>query len=321
MTSEDLYGYWRAALEGNVPARSPSEFETAACGRWKMKRNFGGEWDRLAVWFADHTNKFYWQFNDEPPRHSDTVPEIRGFAYALPASAEDYDAHARDGVWPGEVKGLLRNAKDITEYDQVRENVVEIASQAKAWMIGIKTISTQEQCDVAANYRQSLMNLSAKAKGLKDDEVKPLKAKVDACAKRWGSVITAADDVAREMRLAAEPFLIHLDQVAKQTAADIKQVIDKEYEELKDVDLPLALAAASVHVEPRKVSAGGQTGRKMGLQTKYTAVITDYRAALNHFADDPKVVELITALCNAGARSKEKKPIPGVEFKEERKAI
>lgn len=320
--SSDDYKYWRDALVGEAPARNPSEFETGACGRWKMKRRHDGDWDRLAIWKDVNTLKYYYRFNDEQTHGgTDTPPEIRGFAYALPVSANDYTRHANEGVWPGEVPHLIRNSDNVSEYDTLRDNVDATAQRALAWLESTGTITTQELCDIAANYRQSLMNMSARAGELKAEELKPLKKHVDDCNKKWSEVITNADNSARKMRDASAVFLLDLDKKAREAAAEAQAVLDEEYENLKEIDLPLAMTAKVIDIAPKKVSAGGQAGRKMGVQSRYVAEIVDFQKALIHFASNPKVVDLIASLANAAARSKEKPDIPGVVYKEKRSVI
>jgi hypothetical protein len=71
-------------------------------------------------------------------------------------------------------------------------------------------------------------------------------------------------------------------------------------------------------IEPVKIQAGGQRGRKTSLRTITKYIVTDYAAALAHCQDHPKVREAVEAVCCAQAKTGV--AVPGVEKREERTA-
>lgn len=316
----DPYQLWRDRLNGKYVEISPQYAETGFCGRWKLRRKHDSPWDRLAIWPVS-ASVYAYQFNDERAVMSTGLPIIRGFAYADPATVEEYNHHVETGVWPGEVSGLKRNIDDVSEYDQFKDNIDDLVREAMKWLKEHPKATTQAECDVAANYRASLTKLAKRAEEVQKKEYDPLKLAADDCKKKWVSIITPASDASTKMRSVAEAFLVAQKKAAVEEAARIQAIADKERRELEDQDIVLAALSPTVKVTPRKVTAGGQIGRKMGVREVWSGVIEDYELVLAHFKDHQKVREVIDSLVQAAARSKEKPAISGVKYVSEDKVI
>jgi hypothetical protein len=59
----------------------------------------------------------------------------------------------------------------------------------------------------------------------------------------------------------------------------------------------------SVQVEPVKLNFGGSTGRKVGIKPVKRAVITDWKAAAQHYAEAQRVKDVVQKLADADARN------------------
>lgn len=317
----DPYLMWRERLQGKEVSISPRYANTAFCGRWKMQRERGAGSDRLAVWQDGHADGYYRRFNNERVFFSTNLPEINGFAYATPVTEAEYEAHAATGVWPGEVPGLIRNSKDISDAVQLLENLLETVNRAAVWLDSHKDITTQEDCDTAANFRTSISALSKQAAAKHKEELTPLKKAVTDCNSKWESGSDKVSKVSDGLRTVAERFLIRQKEDNDRKAALAQQAIDAERKAIEDIDITLAALIPVKKVAPAKVGAGGQVGRKMGLRTVHSGEITDYDKVLAHFSRHAKVVELIDSLVQAEARSKDRRELPGVTYKQASKAI
>lgn len=317
---EDPYAMWKARMSGEKFDISPQYADTGFCGRWKLKRDRKGFYDRLAIW-PDGPVAVLHKFNDERTVLTSGLPQIRGFAFAEAVSQDAYEYHEANGVWPGEVSGLIRNADSITDDDQLRENMVEVIRDAAQWLLRHPNITTQDDCDVAANYRTNINNLAKSAKARLTAEHEPLKLAIQRCKEKWAEVINPATKTAADLLSGAEAFLIKQDLEEKKNAAKALARITAERDEIAAFDIVMAALMPEPEVHVAKPSAGGQTGRKMGLKGSWHAVVDDHNAALLSFANHPKVIELITSLCQAEARSKTRNPIPGVRYVMKKKAM
>jgi hypothetical protein len=98
------------------------------------------------------------------------------------------------------------------------------------------------------------------------------------------------------------------ERAAKMAADPIAALTDPEPEP----ELPMA------PIEPPKVQAGGQAGRKAGLRTVVRFEIDDYAAALAHVKDHKDVIAAVEKACFAMAKAGA--TVPGVNRIEERVA-
>lgn len=304
MKTSDDYAHWRASLAGETSSNiSPSEADIASCGYW----NLNGK--PIAVWRVD--DKFVMDNDDRKTLH-DELPTVKGFAFARPVSYEAYIHKIETGDWPGDIAPIGHNRKsEITDYDQFKDNFAEQIKSAKTWLDKIKSITSQAECDVTANHREALNLLAKRATEVFKREREPLDEAVAECRKKWEPMLAAAKDVAAQLRTAAERYL-------KEETDRRKAEAERQRKELEDTDIVLAVLKPPVVQKP---SAGGQFTKKMSLRSVWSAEVVDYQKALTHFSSHPTIIEAVGKLAQAAARSKERTPIPGVKFVEDKRAV
>jgi len=317
MSRFSLEYYW-SAMEGKAPSMSPSLADIGQLGYWRTKSG------SIAIW--EFNDKIYCKHSENgKSRNSITtdLPEIRGFGFAIPVTYEDYTYHLSHGVWPGEIPGLGHNTKNLSGFQEWSESVDEQCRSALKWLSDKGgNLSTQVEADTAANHRDMLGRLIKKGESLLKDERQPLDDQLKEIRKRWGDVLATAEDAVKTLRDALSVFLRHAKRQEEQRVAEERKRREEERRAAEDQDIALAmLSKPEIEVKPKKVSAGGQLGKKAGLRTVKKAVITDYGLALEFFRHDPVISEAVQRLCAAEARSKTRRDIPGVEYVDEEVAI
>lgn len=314
--------YW-ASLEGRAEALPISEADTGQLGYWRTKNG------AIAIWA---------EYDKDGQPVGDTVyhsidrrgqvvktkglPQIPGFAFALPVSFDDYMVWRTEGHWPGQIPGLGHNTGQLSSFEEWLDNVTGQCEDALRWLHSKPSIACQTDADIAANYRDSINKLVKKGEALSKEEREPLDAQIKEIRKRWGAPIEAAGEAIRELRTAVGAFLSAEALKEEMRAAAENRRLAEERRALEDQDISLAAIAEPVEeVKPKKVGAGGQLGRKTGLREVYKPVITDYAQVLEFFKDDPVIQEAVQRLCAAEARSKTRRTIPGLEYVKSKEAI
>lgn len=126
----------------------------------------------------------------------------------------------------------------------------------------------------------------------------------------------AAEKAAAE-KLAAKK-LAEAEEAKKLAATSIQAAVkaDEAIEQAED-----AANAATVAAAKKAQVKGNYATKASSLRTYWSAVITDYPLAANHYREHQKVRDLIQSLADADAREhKDKLAIPGVEAKSEERA-
>ncbi len=322
MSEMSLAYYW-AALEGKAGALPISEADTGQLGYWRTKNG------AIAIWM--HYDKVGRPTGDTVyhsiDRRNQTVktkglPQIPGFAFAIPVSFDDYTVWRTDGFWPGQIPGLGHNTGQLSSFEEWLDNIGGQCEDALRWLEAKKTITSQVDADVAANYRDSINKLIIKGKLLQKEEQEPLDTQIKEIRKRWGAPIDTAAEAVRTLRTAVGAFLSAESIKEDLRVAEENRRLSEERRVLEDQDIAMAiLEEPAEEVRPKKVSAGGQLGRRTGLRDVYKPVIADYAQVLKFFKDHPTVQEAVQKLCAAEARSKTRRAIPGLEYKKCREAI
>ena len=318
-TEDELHAYYWACMKGMAPSLSPAEADIAKCGYWRTKDGAIAIWpimdqqDGNVVKFAmgrKHNAYASWKTTEHQ-----ALPEVIGFAFAIPVTYDDFVHFCTEGVWLGQIPGLGHNTGRLSDYQEWKENVEGQIDDALRWLNKInRSTLSQTDADIAANYRDSLTRLSKKGELLLKEEKSPLEERLKETKKKWGDALAKADEVARTLREVVGVFL-------KAEESKEKQRIAMERRELEDQDIVMAALSEPEISRPKKVGAGGQLGRKTGLRTVRFAVITDYEQALMFFKGAPSIRSEVDRLCQAEARAPSRRAIPGVEYKEERKAV
>lgn len=315
----DQFEWWRNALAGNA---GPISDGNPQPGYYRLRQSRDGPWLPVAIWY----------------KGDDLVCRVAGEQRdpldvwtwcAKNPVAKDAARHAFEtGSWPGDVPSIGDNSGMLS----IPEEIDDVVQQASDWLR--KTpIADKTAADTAANWRVKLLDLSKQADAQRAAEKKPHDDAAKAIQAKWKPFIDVATDVANKLRdaltayMRAEEAKLRAEQEAKRKAAE--EIARKQREQAEAArreaeannlppppepeDIPLPL-----DVEPVRVQAGGQRGRKTGLRTITVYEVTDYAAALAHVSDHPDVRAAVEKVCKAMAKAGAK--VPGVETREEKVA-
>lgn len=315
----DQFQWWRDALAGKVGS---IEEPNPRSGYFKL-RDKSGAWQPVAIWERD--GELVCRVGAE----SRNAADVWTWCAKNPV-AKDAAKHAFEhGSWPGDVPSVGHNAGTLS----LPEEIDDAATQALAWLT--KTgIKDKVAADTAANWRARLLELGKQADKEREAEKRPHDEAAKAVQAKWKPSIETASDAANRLRdaltawMRAEDARVRAEQEAKRKEAEeaarkqreAAEAARREAEannlppppEPEDVPLPLP------PVEPVRVQAGGQRGRKAGLRTITKYVVTDYAAALAHVKDHPDVRAAVEKV--AAAQAKAGATVPGVETQTEQVA-
>jgi hypothetical protein len=315
--SNDLT-YWNEALAGNMP---PIYADQPHAGYYRVRQHKGGPFLPVCIYLKDGalvalvgSAKNY-------------RPAIEVWTYVAdkPVTKEAaMHAFANGDAWLGDAPATIGdNSGDVSLAEQIHD----YAARAIEWLRkgGIKDATSK---DAAANMRQKLLELRKRADAERETKKRPhLEAsrEVDASYK---PMIDDADAAASQLRDALTAYMRDEEKrlqaeadakrraEAERIAAENKRRED-ERKALMDSDPALALSSpepeplpAPPPVEPVRVQAGGQRGRKTGLRTVTKYVVTDFAAALAHCKDHPAIREAVEKVCCAQAKAGA--TVPGV---------
>ncbi len=321
----DGYEYWREALAGNFDGLQDGKPQL---GFYK-KKNRDGTHAPVAV-FNDPNNagKMLMMVGD---KFVDAEMNWN-FIGSKPITYEVYGRVRDTGMWPGDIPhGIAHNAPP-DEFSLLKENIEDAAAQALKWLGEVKNLSTDEHANMAANWRDSLNKLKKKADSKRKEEKEPLAAEVKQIDAKYGAIVKQADDAAETLRGALTQFMRLKEEAERKRLAEERRKAEEERRRQEEERKALAaqdvtLAALEPELPPPppvtaapKIQAGGQLGRATSFRSVWSAEITDYAKALEFFASHADVRAAVEKLCNAEARSKTRKPIPGVDFKENKVA-
>jgi hypothetical protein len=318
----DEFQFWRDAVAGKpveIHADSPRS------GYYKMRDARSGAWLPVAIW------------TDRGSQVCRVAGELRDplavwtFCAGHPVPKEAAKHAFRHGRWPGDAPDIGHNSGALS----LAQQITEYASMALAWLnkTGVKDKTT---ADIAANYRAKLNKLKKEADDARTSEKAPHLAKAREVDEKWRVPIADAAAAAEELRAALTAFMVAEEKRLKAEAEAARKAeeerIAKERERIEadraekmridpiaamtdpDPELPMA----PVEVEPVKVQAGGQRGRKTGLRTVTVYEVTDYEAALSHVKNHPEVVAAVEKV--AKAQAKTGAVVPGVTASERKVA-
>lgn len=345
------YEFWRRALAGerqNVQENAPQ------CGFYKRRTVKNGPWLPAAICRATEAMAraggvpvgtiialFKGAIHD--------ATEQWTWICSHPVSEEAYRFAVKEGRWPDEPEAmtndLLASAKAFDDaerrrieagrnepadpFSRLMGEAADKIEQAKALMArtGGK-IAAKVDCDMAANIAKALTSLKSEADGMHKAEKTPLlQAAKDVDGKfRFRDELDALTKqlkAAAGAWMAAEERRIEAEARAKAEAERAQREAERKALEAQDPILAaITPADGAPKLESIKVQAGGARGSKMGLRTVYVAEITDYEAALKHFASHSQIKALIQSLAQGVVRSMgQDANIPGVTVRAERKAV
>lgn len=322
----ETYQNWRRRLAGeDVPISE----DRPDPGRYKMRRGKDAPWLPVAIG-PDKDGNIKAEVDGKP-----TDPmQIWVSAAKHPITQDAYKFRMEHGHWPDEPKPAARSNMPTDPYEALVAEIEDKVAQAQAALA--QPVDTQVTCDLLRNLQAGLLALNKRADELHRKEKTPHIEKGKAVDDKF-RFRERVVDVAARLRAKFETFLKAEERrqreeserkfrEERERAAAERARIEAEQAKLEEDD-PVAFYTSPkpempempLAPEPVKVQAGGGFGRRAGLRTVWVPVMTDYKLALAHFAENAKVKELIQKLgeqaVKAGARD-----LPGFDVKEDRRA-
>jgi len=198
------------------------------------------------------------------------------------------------GKWPDDAPGENFQASDTLEglTDQLKSMVENAAA--------FKTITTQTQCDQAANLKDRLMQVHKALDDMRIAEKRPHDEAAMAVQNKFRKWLAEAFDAVDALRIAMKPFMEQAQEAAKRAA----------------VEAGGEGAAAAISI---RASAGGMGGRRTSTRKSKVPVIVNYKTAAIAVIDEPEVMAAVDKAVKRWFR--EGKTAPGVEVREETKVI
>lgn len=339
MSTDNVWAWWQAALEGNVGPMHEGQPEQG----YYRTRFKGGQWEPVALWRGDNGE---W-LAKRGERMIDDAADVWNFCRTHPVTFEAWEKATNGGGWDDEppAPAMGHNLPSdpfealMLEYQSEKE-------QAEAFMKA--PITTQDQADKAAIWSKRLATIAKKAtdlhkvekqpsldegrrvddkwRGLKDDPAdlsKKLKRHLDAYLQeqqrleqeRQRKAREEADRIQREAdraRVEAEKAAARNDNEGDAAAIAERNNAIAEAQRLAD-----QAAQAERDAQARNASAG-RTGAKVSLRTFVFAEITDFEKLLLALKDRPEIKEVVEALANRAARSGVE--LAGMTIKSEQRA-
>jgi len=319
----DALQFWRDSLAGKyveIHADAPQH------GYYKAKKGKAGPFQPVAIWDKDGTLV---------ARHGGEMVDpfaIWSWCADKPVSKADIEHYKEHGRFPGDID-IGHNSGDVSLLDQLRDYI----ATASAWLKG-REIKTKVEADQCQNYRTEVLRLKGLVDKERDAKVRPHLDAQRAIQAEYKPLIDEAEEINKLLRTAPEAFAkaeerrLEAERRAKWEAEQVRVRKEREAIEAerakKLAEDPVAaltepepeLPMAPPPPEPVKMQIGGQRGRVGGLKGYWEAEITDYPKALQHYANHPDVVALITKLAKAEVKlNKGAVTIPGVRPYEDRR--
>lgn len=302
----DKYTYWRNALTGTF---GPVHDGDPQAGFYRARNKRAGKDDPIAIWFndADEAVAVRWGVQVNPD-------DVWTYACNSPITEEMYRGVIASGHWPDDIEVMIGTGSNNPPPGAEKADEIQSAIDAALSELA-KPAETQTDCDRLANHRDRLAKLYKAQEQERKDKKQPHMDSAKAVDDAYKPILTQIEDAGAKIKKAITSWL--LKEEARRRAEALEQM-------KKDEEARKAAAAANQPApEPMPVPEvqrpkAGTTGRSTALRTHKSAVITDYKAVMTHFADTAEVRDVIQTLANRAARAG--LPVPGCDIKEERTA-
>lgn len=321
MTADNIeysYDFWKNALEGNLGEIHADHPQPG----FYRKRNIDKTgWEQVAIWVLDEDERWARMVATVDGKEVDPN-EIWTYCTGSGGQAitkEEYRRVEAGAEWDDEVPGLGHNAPPPQDdYEGLREQIENARDLVKNY----DELEDKAQADQAANLRDRLNSLSKQADTLRKEEKRPHDEAAKAIQARWNPLVGAAKEAADWLRDGPiTKWMRKADAERKAQEAEAQKEIEEKRKK-QEADAERAVASGQPapiqeeiedveEVEPEKL--GGVSGRRTGLKSRTSYVVSDYSAALKAVRDQPDVVKAVEKaairLAKAGA------DIPGVVAK------
>jgi len=314
------YDFWKKALDGEIAS---SNVNVPEPGFYKAKKHKDGDWFPVAIWYKE-----------DECLCIDTQGTIDPFSVwpwcaKHPITEEDFRYFEEHNKWPGTID--IGHNNPPSDEIQIEDQIKEVMAVADKWLIG-REIKSQAEVDKAAGFKQKLSELSREAEKMRKEEKKPHLDAGKAVDAKYQAIVKLPNNILTRLKGAITPFLVAEQkkadeaarkeriEAAKKIAEAEKIKADKEKKNLTEKEEKTIEEAktATFNPAPVKVSAGGNTGRKISLKKVTSAEIVDYEKVLIALKDHPEMIVFAQKLCDRAAKAG--KELDGMKIKEEQVA-
>lgn len=279
------YSYWQNALKGDFAAVHDGEPQP---GFYRAKSKSGKD-DPVAIW-SGNGDMLALRGN----MMVDAI-DIWTWVCRAPITEEVYRGVSAGAPWPDDIAPLSNHPP---EGEQAADEIQSAIDAALA-ELGTPPV-VQADCDRLANHKDRLSKLYKTQEAERKAKKQPhldAGAAVDAAYK---PILSKIEDAGDKLKKAITAFLLKEEQRRRAEAiAEMKRQEEARQAAIK-ANAPPPEPALLPEVERPKA---GTAGRAVSLRTYKSAVITDYAKALQHFAENAEVRELIQTLADRAARN------------------
>lgn len=322
--------YWRDALDGKRP---PVTEDAPQCGYFRLRTSRDGDWLPVVIWHRDD-GAFVARVGDTMREPLDIWVQCAKHPVTKEAASHAF----KTGQWPDMPAEAPRSNMPSDPFDALKAEIEDKQAQAQALLAKGNAAATEIDSNLARNLQKQLLDLNKRADAMFTEEKAPVlkrtreidekyrfreavKGFADRLRDFWGRWAKAeearlqreADAKAAMERKAAEAARREVE------AQQAKRMLDDPIAALTEP--PAELPPLPPEPEKVKVNVGGGYGSRGGLRSVWVPTITDYAAALAHYAEHPDVRAAVEKLVKAETRTnKSATKIPGVSVAEDRKA-
>lgn len=296
-------------------------------GYYKMRRGKGGPWVPVAIWKHEGELIAVVGTGEAKGRQRRDPSDIWTYCAGNPVSQADAKYAFEHGKWQGDAPTIGDNSREYpATYEGISAEFSDYAELVRQFLADIAKdggIKDKVKADQASNMADAIGTvkggIAKRADEMREELVRPhLEAQRDINGK-FKPLIEEAKALDAQLRRAAGAWA-KAEQDRLQKIADEKARLAREAAEKAARDAPAStpIVIPEIVAEPVKVQVGGERGAKRSLKTRRIARITDYAAALAHFADTDEVRMAVEKLAQRAVDAKMPTP-PGVEIVEETK--
>lgn len=306
---QDQYDFWRRRMAGDVVPIHDGEPQA---GFYRLKTK-DGAWHPVAYWFSqDGALRCRIGGKDV---NEQTASERWPWASKTPISHETYKAVIAGEPWPDQHEAVIRDransqaAPDDNSFEGLKDRIEDLARDAQK-LIEAGAAADQSAADRASDLANRLSELQKQADAARAAEKKPHDEAAAAVQAKWKPLLGTADIYRRIKEAVITPFLVSEEKKRRLAEAEAR----RKAEEAAKAGQPIPEPAA--HRSAPKAGSGGR--RSVALRTIKVVTITDRKAVLDFFAENPQVTEVLQKLAEkvvaAGAT------VPGVTVTEDQRA-
>lgn len=286
-------------------------------GYYKMRRGKGGPWMPVAIWEHEGQMIAVVGTGEANGRQRRDPDDIWTYCAGNPVSKADAKFAFEHGKWQGDAPTIGDNSREYpATYEGISAEFADYAELVRQFLADVERdggIHTKVRADQASNMADKISGTVKNGIGKRADELREALVRPHLEAQReingqFKPLVDEAKVLDRKLRDAATAW-----------AKSEQDRLRKEAEEKARIEREKS-PSAEIHIVPEvpKVQVGGERGAKRSLKTRRVARVTDYAAALAHFANSDEVRQAVEKLAQRAVDAKMPTP-PGVEVVEEQK--